>query len=100
MSSAWPAHGRRWSAEELSADAAAAVAEFRGRRLGEPLKRYLDAFEASKQDNAALITRLQDVLSVEGADSDFSIRDGSRGSASNGRQRGPSCRRPCWRPRR
>ena len=68
MSSAWPAHGRRWSAEELSVDAATAVAEFRGRRLGEPLKRYLDAFDASKEGNAELIVRLRDVLSVEGAD--------------------------------
>jgi len=71
MSGAWPVHGRRWSAEELSVDAATAVAEFRGRRLGEPLKRYLDAFDASKEGNAELIARLRDVLSVEGADSDF-----------------------------
>lgn len=71
MSSAWPAHGRRWSAEELSVDAAAAVVEFRSRRLGEPLKRYLDAFDASKEGNAALIARLSEVLSVNGADSEF-----------------------------
>ena len=71
MSSVWPAHGRRWSAEELAADAESAVADFRARRLGEPLKRYLDAFDASKQGNAELIARLRDVLSVDGADSDF-----------------------------
>ena len=55
----------------MSADAARAVAEFRGRRLGEPLKRYLDAFDASKQGNAELIARLNEVLSVDGAGSDF-----------------------------
>jgi hypothetical protein len=62
VSTAWPAHGRRWTAEELSADAAAARAEFRARRLGEPLARYLDAFDASREGNAALIARLGELL--------------------------------------
>ena len=55
----------------MSVDAATAVVEFRGRRLGEPLKRYLDAFDASKEGNAELIARLSEVLSVNGADSEF-----------------------------
>jgi XamI restriction endonuclease len=70
VSGAWPAHARRWSDDELRADAAAAVAEFRARRLGEPLARYLAAFDASREDNAALISRLGEVLGDDGGDSD------------------------------
>ena len=71
MSTGWPLHGRRWSAAELSSDAAAAVAEFRTRRLGEPLARYLAAFDASHEGNKALIGSLSEVLSEAGADSDL-----------------------------
>ena len=62
MSAAWPACGRRWTEAELCADGAAAVAEFRARRLGEPLARYLDAFDASRKTNSALISKLGDAL--------------------------------------
>lgn len=62
MSTAWPVHGRRWTGEELSIDAAAAVAEFRTRRLGEPLARYLAEFDANREGNHALISRLGDLL--------------------------------------
>ena len=67
MSTAWPVHGRRWSGSELSSDAAAAVAEFRARRLGEPLARYLAAFDSTFEANKALIGRLGEVLSDTGA---------------------------------
>ena len=62
MSITWPAKAQRWSADELTADAALAVAEFRARRLGEPLQRYLDAFDANEPINPALIGRLSEVL--------------------------------------
>ena len=71
MSSAWPVRGRRWGVEELSVDAAAAVAEFRARRLGEPLARYLLAFDANRDGNAEMIARLNEVLGEHGADSAF-----------------------------
>ena len=71
MSAAWPAKGRRWTDAELCADAAAAVAEFRSRRLGEPLARYLDAFDASQDGNAALTPKLGNVFAEGEIDGDF-----------------------------
>ena len=62
MSIAWPLRGRRWTEEELASDAAAAVVEFRARRLGEPLARYLAAFDASEEGNRALISKLGDMI--------------------------------------
>ena len=70
MSTAWPMHGRRWSVSELSSDAAAAVAEFRARRLGEPLARYLAAFDLTYEANKALIGRLGEILRDTGASHD------------------------------
>jgi XamI restriction endonuclease len=43
----WPVHARRWSGDDIAADVRAASDEFRGRRLAEPLARYLAAFDAS-----------------------------------------------------
>jgi Holliday junction resolvase len=74
VSAAWPAHGRRWTAEELSADAVAARAEFRARRLGEPLARYLDAFDACREGNVALISSLGALLDEDSARSGELIR--------------------------
>ena len=66
MSAAWPLNGRHWSEPEIAADVAAATAEFRARRLGEPLERYLAAFDASLPGNQELISKLGKVLA--GAD--------------------------------
>ena len=41
---------RRWSLAEIEADAEASRAEFRRRRLGEPLARYLGAFDAAEPE--------------------------------------------------
>ena len=71
MSAAWPAKARHWSAEELATDAAAAVAEFRARRLGEPLQRYLDAYDASVGVNQSLIARLTEVLASADTTGEF-----------------------------
>lgn len=71
MSAAWPAKGQRWSDGELLADAAAAVLEFRGRRIGEPLARYLDVFDASLKGNQALISKLGEVLGDRDRDAAF-----------------------------
>ena len=62
MSAAWPLNGRHWSEPEIAADVAAATAEFRVRRLGEPLERYLAAFDASLAGNQELISKLGKVL--------------------------------------
>ncbi len=56
MISAWPAGARHWQP-------AAAKAEFRARRLGEPLARYLDAFDAAQPQHAELVAGLADMLS-------------------------------------
>ena len=71
MSTLWPAHGRRWSAAELTEDSAAGVGEFRARRLGEPLARYLAAFDASHEGNKALIAKLSEALGAAGAGRDL-----------------------------
>ncbi len=71
MSTVWPVHARRWTDAELAADAAAAIAEFRARRLGEPLARYLAAFDASEAGNQALIARLGEVLNDGASDREF-----------------------------
>ncbi len=66
MSVGWPAGARRWTGDEVAADAKAAVAEFRSRRLAEPLHRYLAAFDAHKEYADRLIEHLAHVL--EGVD--------------------------------
>ena len=62
MSVIFPAGGRRWTAEEIGADAALAVAEFRSRRLAEPLHRYLAAFDAHEAEVRTLVEHLDQVL--------------------------------------
>ena len=62
MNANWPAKAQRWSAAQVAADAAAGVAEFRARRLGEPLERYLAAFDAGLPHHQALISRLNELL--------------------------------------
>lgn len=62
MSVAWPAGVRRWSIDELVQDAAASRADFRARRLGEPLARYLAAFDAASPVLAPLIEQLEVAL--------------------------------------
>ena len=63
MSSGWPAGARRWSMGEIETDAAASRVDFRQRRLGEPLQRYMDAFDAVEPVLEPLMARLREVLS-------------------------------------
>lgn len=51
-----------WSPQEIEADITAARNEFRARRLGEPVDRYLTAFDASLPHSSALIADLRVVL--------------------------------------
>ncbi len=62
MTASWPAKARHWSQDELVIDSATAIAEFRARRLGEPLQRYLDAYDANFPVNRDLIGCLREVL--------------------------------------
>ena len=64
----WPAHAKRWSGEEIAAEVRAASDEFRGRRLAEPLARYLAAFDASAVPVAEAISRMAGGSLVEDAD--------------------------------
>ena len=54
----WPAYARRWSGEDIAADVRAASEEFRGRRLAEPLARYLAAFDASAEPVGEVLSSL------------------------------------------
>ena len=54
----FPKFARKWSLAEISNDAALARAEFRSRRFGEPMDRYLAAFAALEQANKGLISQL------------------------------------------
>lgn len=65
---------RVWSADEVAADVEAARAEFRARRLGEPLHRYLDAFDAAEPAVAKLIAEVEAVL-AGGAAAEASLRE-------------------------
>ena len=62
MSSSWPRGAQQWTEVELVEDVARAAREFRARRLGEPLRRYLDAFDAALPQHETLIARLGVVL--------------------------------------
>ncbi len=62
MSAGWFAGVPRWTAQQIESDAATARREFRARRLGEPVERYLAAFDASQPHLAALITELRTAL--------------------------------------
>jgi len=65
LSSTWPAGARRWSIGEIESDVAASRADFRQRRLGEPLQRYLDAFDAVEPVLKPLMANMQEILSGE-----------------------------------
>ena len=71
MISAWPAQARFWQATEVAADTAAARAEFRFRRLGEPLARYLAAFDDARPLHAELIAGLESALLMDAAGLDL-----------------------------
>lgn len=62
MSLGWPRHARKWSANEIAQDALVAREDFRRRRFGEPLSRYLDAFSGFETANRWLIDRLEHLL--------------------------------------
>lgn len=62
MSAARFAGVTHWTAEQIEADAATARDEFRARRLGEPVERYLAAFDASQPHLALLIADLRTAL--------------------------------------
>lgn len=64
MSAAWPAGAPRWSPAQVAADVAAGRSDFRARRLGEPLQRYLDAFDAAEPMMAKLIQRLEQIFAA------------------------------------
>ena len=67
MITAWPRHARYWQAADVSADVVAARDEFRSRRLGEPLARYLAAFDAARSAHAELIVGLEGALALDAA---------------------------------
>ena len=67
MITAWPRSARFWQPAEVAADVAAARQEFRSRRLGEPLARYLAAFDDARPIHAELITGLQGALALDAA---------------------------------
>lgn len=62
MNSIWPKGAHRWSEIEIKADVVASRADFRQRRLGEPLQRYLDAFDDAEPILRPLMAGLSDVL--------------------------------------
>ena len=74
MTVSWLAGARHWSMAEIELDVAAGKADFRARRLGEPLQRYLDAFDAAHPVIAPLIDKLADVLSNSTASKEM-LRD-------------------------
>ena len=65
MIAAWPRHARYWQAGEVAADVGAARNEFRSRRLGEPLARYLAAFDDAQAVHAELIAGLEGALALD-----------------------------------
>ena len=67
MSIAFPRHARFWQPGEVAADAVAARTDFRARRLGEPLARYLAAFDDAQPVHAELIEGLAAVLAQDQA---------------------------------
>jgi len=74
MTGTWLPGARRWTAEEVEADAAEARAEFRNRRLGEPLTRYLAEFDAAEPLVARLVEDL-DVLLAGGPSAAARLRE-------------------------
>lgn len=68
MSVGWPRGARHWTDAELASDVERAAQDFRARRLGEPMQRYLDAFDAARPQHEALIARLASVLAGNDAE--------------------------------
>ncbi len=71
MSAQWPSGARRWSLAEIDSDVDTSKAEFRERRLGEPLQRYLDAYDAAHPVLAPLIDGLESAMANGSAPRDF-----------------------------
>ena len=59
----WPHGTKRWTIEEIAADAASARDLFRLRRLGEPKAQYLQAFHVLEIANRDITPRLAEVFS-------------------------------------
>ncbi len=59
----WPHGAKRWTIEEIAADAAQARDLFRTRRLGEPKEQYLQAFRILEIANRDITPRLAEVFS-------------------------------------
>jgi hypothetical protein len=58
----WPNGARKWTPQEIVADVATARDLFRQRRLGEPMQRYLEAFDALDRANRKLTPKLADLF--------------------------------------
>lgn len=54
----WPKGVKRWSRDEVFSDVMLSKEEFRRRRFGEPMDRYLEAFAVLKDANKQLINDL------------------------------------------
>jgi hypothetical protein len=59
MSKGWPKGARFWEAHEIVADAQTAREQFRQRRFGEPMEKYLAAFVELERANRQVIGSLQ-----------------------------------------
>lgn len=62
MSGAWFSGFSHWTPQDIEAEVIAARNEFRARRLGEPVDRYLAAYDASLPHAEVLIGDLQSAL--------------------------------------
>jgi hypothetical protein len=58
MSKGWPKGARFWEKHEIVADAQAAREQFRQRRFGEPMEKYLAAFVELERANQQVIGSL------------------------------------------
>lgn len=58
----WPNGARKWTPQEIAADVAVARDHFRQRRLGEPMQRYLEAFDALDRANRKLTPKLAELF--------------------------------------
>lgn len=56
---------RVWSLAEIERDSADARGDFRQRRLGEPLARYLDAFDVAQPAVAVWVSQLERLLAED-----------------------------------
>lgn len=58
----WPKLARQWTAAEIARDAAIARDDFRQRRMGEPLQKYLEAFLRLEKANERIVGGLAAIL--------------------------------------